>query len=100
MAPAGRRTTKGDVMPHPAPFLDLIVVVSGSPHPVRVDIHQTLEHVVAEALRESGNVGQPPADWELRTEDGMLLNQATRVDAAGLREGQTLFLSPRAGAGG
>jgi hypothetical protein len=87
-------------MPNPAPFLDLIVVVSGSPHPVRVNVHQTLEHVVAEALRESGNVGQPAADWELRTEDGMLLDQSMRVDAAGLHEGQTLFLSPHAGAGG
>lgn len=87
-------------MPNHVPFLDLIVVVSGSPHPVRVNVHQTLENVVAEALRESGNVGQPPADWELRTEDGALLDQATRVDAAGLHEGQTLFLSPRAGAGG
>lgn len=87
-------------MPNPATFLDLIVVVSGSPHPVRVNVHQTLEHVVAEALRESGNVGQPPADWELRTEDGTLLDQSMRVDAARLREGQTLFLSPHAGAGG
>jgi uncharacterized protein DUF2604 len=87
-------------MPNPAPFLDLIVVVSGSPHPVRVNVHQALEHVVAEALRESGNVGQPPADWELRTEDGTLLDQSVRVDAAGLHEGQTLFLSPHAGAGG
>lgn len=86
--------------PSPAPHLDLIVVVSGSPHPVRANVHQTLEHVVAEALRESGNVGQPAADWELRTEDGVLLGQAMRVDAAGLHEGQTLFLNPRAGAGG
>jgi len=87
-------------MAQPTPNLDLIVVVSGSPHPVRINVHETLERVVAEALRESGNVGQPPADWELRTEDGLLLDQATRVEAAGLHEGQTLFLSPRAGAGG
>ncbi len=87
-------------MSHPSPFLDLIVVVSGSPHPVRINVHETLEHVVIEALRESGNVGQPPTDWELRTEGGVLLDQTTRVDAAGLQEGQTLFLSPRAGAGG
>ncbi len=87
-------------MPHPTPHLDLIVVVSGSPQPVRVNIHQPLEQLVAEALRESGNVGQPPADWELRTEDGALLDQGVRVDGAGLHEGQTLFLNPRAGAGG
>jgi hypothetical protein len=89
-------------MPHPqpTPHLDLIVVVSGSPHPVRVNVHQSLEQVVREALRESGNVGQPLADWELRAEDGTLLDQHLRIDAAGLREGQTLFLNPRAGAGG
>jgi hypothetical protein len=80
--------------------LDLIVVVSGSPSPVRVNVHQPLEHAVREALRESGNVGQPPAGWELRTEEGALLDQGLRVADAGLREGQTLFLNPRAGAGG
>ena len=85
---------------HPNPNLDLIVVVSGSPHPVRVNVHQSLEHVVEEALRESGNVGQPSADWELRTEDGGLLSQDQRVQSAGLHDGQTLFLNPRAGAGG
>ena len=86
--------------PNQNPNLDLIVVVSGSPHPVRVNVHESLEHIVREALRESGNIGQPPGDWELRTEDGSLLNQGERVEAVGLHEGQTLFLNPRAGAGG
>lgn len=86
--------------PKPENHLDLTIVVSGSPHAVRVNTHQTLEHVVREALHESGNVGQPPEDWELRLEDGSLLDQSVRVEQAGLHGGQTLFLNPRAGAGG
>lgn len=53
-----------------------------------------------EALRESGNHGQPPEDWELRNEAGQLLALSMPPDEAGLVDGQTLFLSPKAGAGG
>lgn len=85
--------------PHPNQ-LDLIIVVSGSPTPVRANLHQSLEHLVQEALHESGNLGQPSADWELRTESGVLLDQSLQIGSVGLHEGQTLFLNPRAGAGG
>ncbi len=85
---------------HPQPNLSLVVVVSGSPQPVKTNVHQPMEHLVEEALRESGNVGQPPQDWELRTDTGQLLPQSERVGQAGLHDGQTLFLNPRAGAGG
>ena len=78
----------------------VVVVVSGSPTPIRVNLHQKLEHLVHEALQQTGNVGQPSADWELRTESGGLLEQSLTVEAAGLHEGQTLFLNPRAGVGG
>lgn len=87
-------------MPQQDNHLDLVIVVSGAPQPVRVNNHQSLEHVVREALRESGNAGQPPEDWELRTEDGALLSLDVRAGDAGLHDGQTLFLSPKAGAGG
>lgn len=80
--------------------IDLIIVVSGSPHPIQANIHQTLEHLVSEALRDSGNAGQPGEDWELRTEEGALLAQGKRISEAGLTTGQTLFLNPAAGAGG
>ena len=42
----------------------------------------------------------PPADWELRKVDGTLINQDLKVGEAGLTDGLTLFLTPRAGAGG
>jgi hypothetical protein len=81
-------------------FIDMVIVVSGAPQHVRINIHETLENAVREALRESGNPGQPPEEWELRTEDGQLLSLGLTPGQAGVREGQTLFLSPKAGAGG
>jgi Protein of Unknown function (DUF2604) len=84
----------------PDRHLDLVVVVSGQPQPVRMNANQKLEHLVREALQRSGNAGQPPADWELRTEAGALLDQQARAAEAGLVDGMTLFLNPRAGAGG
>jgi hypothetical protein len=79
--------------------IQLTVVVSGQPVPLTVNLHQTLEHLVHDALQNSGNKGQSPAEWELRL-DGRLLDQSSTVAGAGLTPGATLFLSPRAGAGG
>ena len=87
-------------MGKPDNHVDLVIVVSGAPEAVRINRNETLEHAVREALRESGNHGQPPEDWELRNEAGQLLALSMRSDEAGLVDGQTLFLSPKAGAGG
>ena len=76
------------------------IVVSGQPISVKTNVNQFVEHLVKEALKESGNKGQPPSEWELRTSDGTLVDQTLKVVAAGIVEGVTLFLSPRAGAGG
>jgi Protein of Unknown function (DUF2604)/WXG100 protein secretion system (Wss), protein YukD len=80
--------------------IDVTVVVSGQPEGLKVNVHQTVEHLVHEALQKSGNQGQAPSEWELRTETGNLLDQATTVAASGIHDGVTLFLSPKAGAGG
>ena len=80
--------------------LEVTVVVSGQPERLRVQEHEHLEHLVREALKRSGSQGQPPSDWELRTEDGRLLDQNQTVAQAGIVNGQTLFLSPKTGAGG
>lgn len=87
-------------MAKPNNFVDLVIVVSGTPEPVRINSHETLEHAAREALRKSGNAGQAPEDWELRTENGQLLSLSQTPDQAHVVEGQTLFLSPKAGAGG
>ncbi|MFG2055060.1 DUF2604 domain-containing protein [Micromonospora sp. NPDC048930] len=80
--------------------LDLRIVVSGVEQQVRINNRESLGHAVREALRLSGNAGQPPEDWELRTEAGILLALDVRAEESGLSDGQILFLSPRAGAGG
>jgi hypothetical protein len=80
--------------------IDLVVVVSGQSERLKVNVHQTLAHLVHEALQRSGNQGQDSSSWELRTENGGLLDQSLTVAAAGIQAGVTLFLSPKAGAGG
>ena len=80
--------------------INVHVVVSGQSTTIKVNGNQTVEHLVKEALRESGNKGQPAPEWELRTSDGTLIDQSLKILAAGIADGATLFLNPRAGAGG
>ena len=80
--------------------INLIVVVSGQPASVKVNVHQKVEHLVQEALKQSGNKGQAPGDWELRRSDGGFIDQSATVEGAGIADGTTLYLSPKAGAGG
>ncbi len=87
-------------MAKPDKHLDVVVVVSGQPTAVRINANQELEKLVREALRESGNKGQDPSSWELRLEGGDLLDLGQRAGEAGLIDGMTLYLNPRAGAGG
>ncbi len=87
-------------MPKSDPNINVNVVVSGPSISLKVNIHQKVEHLVKEALMQTGNKGQPPADWELRTTDGALIEQNLTIGDAGIVEGSTLYLNPRAGAGG
>jgi hypothetical protein len=80
--------------------IDVTVVVSGQPERLKVNLHQTVDHLVHDALQRSNNHGQGSSEWELRTEDGRLLEQSVTIAAAGIQSGMTLFLSPKAGAGG
>lgn len=84
----------------PTQNITVNVVVSGQPTAIEVNVHQKVEHLVREALNKTGNKGQPPSDWELRTTDGVLIEQTLTIETAGILNGMTLYLSPRAGAGG
>ena len=76
------------------------VIVSGQSVSIEVNLHQQVEQLVHESLQRTGNKGQPPGEWELRTVDGRLIPQSQTVEAAEIVEGSSLFLNPRAGAGG
>ncbi len=80
--------------------ITLKVIVSGQSVSVKVNVHQKVDHLVREALNESGNKGQPPGGWELRSLDGALVEQALTIEAAKIVDGMTLYLNPQAGAGG
>jgi hypothetical protein len=80
--------------------LDLVVVVSGVPRPAQANAHEPLRNVVREVLRDSGDAGRAVEEFELRTEDGRLLDLGAKGVDVGLKDGDTLFLNPRAGAGG
>ncbi len=86
--------------PTPDKTIDLVVVVSGQPTNVSVNVNQWIAQVIHEALQRSGNTGQDPSQWDLRLEGGELLDPALRAGDGGLTDGMTLFLNPRAGAGG
>jgi hypothetical protein len=97
---AGSGSKGGNVPEKPDQNIEVTVVVSGQPERIRVNVHQKLEHLVHEALKATGNQGQAPDGWELRLENGTLLSLSARVVDAGITSGMTLFLSPKAGAGG
>ena len=80
--------------------LQLVVVVSGVPRPIETNAHEPLRNLVRDVLRDSGDAGRAIEDFELRSEDGRLLDLASSGLDAGLVDGNTLFLNPRAGAGG
>jgi hypothetical protein len=80
--------------------INVIVVVSGIDQPVTVNIHQDVEHLAKEALRESGHEGQPLEDWELKDAGGVIIPFSTRIEDAGIGEGTKVYLSPKVGTGG
>jgi hypothetical protein len=84
----------------PEKKINLTVVVSGQPVPIEINHNRLVEHLVEKALKQSGNHGQAPDQWELRTESGDLIDQSLQVDQAGIHDGMTLFLNPKTGAGG
>jgi len=83
-----------------SPVLTVTVVVSGQGVQVTVNPSQKITQLIKKALQTSGNKGQAGGDWELRTADGNLLDPGSRVADAGVTNGVTLYLSPKAGAGG
>jgi len=82
------------------PNIAITVIVSGQPVSLKVNVHQKVDHLVREALNDTGNKGQPPSEWELRTAGGASIDLNLTIEQAGIVEGATLYLNPRAGAGG
>ena len=76
------------------------IVVNGTPVEVEQNANSSLKTVIEKALKETGNIGQPPENWELRDEQGVLLDPDRKIASYGFAGRVTLFLSLKAGVGG
>ena len=56
--------------------------------------------IIPDALRQTGNSGQPPENWELRDVDGNLLDLNKKIEDDGFSDKVRLFLNLKAGVGG
>lgn len=79
---------------------DLTIVVNGEPVVVEANENAPLRTVVEKALGETQNVGQPADNWELRDEDGKLLDLTKKIGTFAFAAGMTLLLSLKAGVAG
>jgi WXG100 protein secretion system (Wss), protein YukD/Protein of Unknown function (DUF2604) len=82
------------------PQIGIDVIVSGQTVDVSINPHQTVEHLVHDALNRSGNKGQEPSGWSLKTQSGNAIEQGQTISQAGIHAGDTLYLNPVTGAGG
>lgn len=80
--------------------ITFIIVVNGDPVSVDANVNAPLHTVIGKALEMSGNVGQPPENWELKDAAGYVLDASKKIEDLGLVAGTKLFLSLRAGAAG
>lgn len=80
--------------------IDLAIVVNGQPTVVRANKHAPLRTVIARALEQTGNSGQPPDNWELRDVAGALLSLDQKIGDFNFPADVRLFLNLKAGVGG
>jgi hypothetical protein len=79
----------------------LTIVVNGTPTEIEQNVNSPLRAVIERALAATGNdAGQPVENWELRDEQGVLLEPDRKIGSFGFAGAATLFLSLKAGVGG
>lgn len=79
----------------------ITVVVNGVPVEIELNENSPLGAVIERALTDTGNIGQQGAEnWELRDEQGVLLDAGRKIESYGFGSAVTLFLSLKAGVGG
>lgn len=78
----------------------LEIIVNGQPTQVEGNVNAPLHTLIARALSQTGNAGQPPENWEIRDAAGVLLPLDQKIEEFHFPEGARLFLNLRAGVGG
>ncbi len=77
---------------------DLKIVVNGQPTTVRVKTREPLRSLIQPALDQTGVVGRPIEDWELRDRSGVLLSHNWIVEKP-FADDTLLFLTLKVGWG-
>lgn len=80
--------------------VSITVVVNGKPTDVEALDTAPVGAIIPDALRQTGNSGQPPENWELRDADGTLLDPNKTIGDYGFYDKPRLFLNLKAGVGG
>jgi hypothetical protein len=80
--------------------IQLVFIINGANFPLETNINAPLKEAVVRVLSESGNTGRPPAEWQVRDANGVLLEMERKVKDFGFSNGTRLFLSLGVGAGG
>lgn len=86
-------------MPNPNK-LELVVVANGQPVVIEANANAPIHTIIPKALEASGNIGQPPENWELRDAGGELLDLDRKIEDFGFPADAKLFLNLKAGVGG
>jgi hypothetical protein len=84
----------------PSKHLDIEIIVNGQPTVVSANADSPLRTVIPKALEATGNTGQPPENWELRSADGVLLDITKKIESFNFPVGVRLLLNLKAGVGG
>jgi len=82
------------------PLIEVTFIIQGKPITEKFNPNRKLKGAVQEALAKTGNTGQPFSKWQLRTEDGRLLDMEKSFKEENISSGSKLFLSLQAGKGG
>lgn len=82
------------------PQIEVTFVIQGEPITEKFNPNRKLKGAVQEVLAKTGNTGQPVSKWQLRTEDGRLLDMEKSFNEEHISSGSKLFLSLQAGRGG
>ena len=80
--------------------ITLTVVVNGRETEVEANVNAPLQTIIPEALRETGNTGQPPENWRILDQPGNQLDPNRKIEDYNLIGGTKLFLSLKEGVGG
>lgn len=80
--------------------LQIAVIVNGQPVVVEANENAPLHTIIPKALEASGNIGQPPENWELRDASGELLPLDQKIKDFNFPPDVKLFLNLKAGVGG